>query len=173
MANINILPLTNDDALANHYNMFIPTFPGVLDLVGSNLRVTNVTIPEVIVSEYEVHYKTRKFTKPGGKSENPNEFSFTIRIDKPYLVYKGFYEWNQRILNVQTGIKSDDYIGGVSPNRVPIQIAPTDGAGVPYTPGWTFEGCWCKSVPAISFDNTSGEPIVVDITISFETHYFN
>lgn len=159
----------SDDALANQWMIAIPTFPGIIDPVGTNFRVTNVTIPDRSVGTYTVDYKTQKFTKPSGKDTTPNEFSFTFRVDKYWNVYKGFSNWHKQLIDPVTGFQAPDFANGTSLLRVPITVLTVDSQNVPTSTGWIFDGCFPSTVPGMEFSMESGDPITVAITMQFIT----
>ena len=159
----------NDDLLANQFLMIVPPFPGSLDTIGNNVRITNFTIPERIVNTYTINYRTQKFPKPSGKDGSPNQFTFGIRIDKTLQVYKGFSDWQRLILDPVTGVQLPDFANGVSGIRIPITVLTIDSNEVPTSTGWIFDGCFPSTIPGIDFTMETGDPIVVNITMEFIT----
>lgn len=156
-----------DDALTNLFDMEIGTVPFLPNLQSTVLRVQNISIPETGANTYEVHYKTQVFTKPAGKVNAPNEFSFEFRVDRNWLIYKGFVAWKNAVANTYSG-----EIGSDGPNsdiRVPISVWAVGGDGLrPSGVGvWRFEGCYPTSVGEVSFDYTSGDPITVSVTMNY------
>jgi len=158
-----------DDAFANLFNISIPPIAFIDQLTATIIRVQNFTIPASGANTYEVHYKTHKITKPGGKVDVPNEFTFDIRVDRYWLVYKGFVAWKNAVANTNTGSIGNDNI--LDNNRVPITVWAVDASGdpIPNVGSWTFKGCFCQNVGDVGFDYTSGDPITVTITMGFLT----
>ncbi len=156
-----------DDALANLFDMSIGTIPFITSFADLTVRIQNFTIPTTGVSTYEVNYKTQKLTKPGGKIEAPNEFSFDIRVDRNWLVYKGLIAWKNAVANSYTGDIGPDNL--LSNNRVPITVwaITPENLAIPSFGKWTFKGCFPVSIGDIGFDYSSGDPITVSVTMGF------
>lgn len=166
-----------EDALANHFLMTIPTFPGVTDLVDTNIRVTSVDIPDTVIETYTITKGGRKLTRPSGIVGNPNEITLNYRIDKYMKVYKGFNAWKELIQNSLTGIgllgDALPVTGGPSQYRVPITVQtfapdPKGGSdGVPLGTSWLFLGAYPSSHGAFTFDEESGDPLTASLTLQF------
>lgn len=156
-----------DDALQNLFDMSIGTIPYVNDLTATLVRVQGFTIPATGSGTYEVPYKTQKITKPSGKVETPNEFTFDFRVDRNWAIYKGFVAWKNAVANSYTGaIAPDNFL---SNNRVPIDVWAVAPTGEPIVGfgKWSFKGCYPSSVGDIGFDYGVGDPIMVTITMQF------
>lgn len=156
-----------DDAFQNLFDLQFGSvaIPGLTDLNTLALRVQNLTIPSSSAGEYEVHYKTQRITKPNGKIESPQEFSFDIRVDRNFLVYKAFLIWKNRVANGYTGEIGEDNL--LVNNRVDITVRPVSPNNNPL-PGinqWTFVGCYVHTLGDIPFDYTAGEPLIVNVTM--------
>lgn len=163
------LAAQNDDALANHFQINIPNFPGVLNLEGTNIRVLTVEIPERTVSTYEIHYRSQKLTKYGSKDTTPNQFTFTYRVDKNWQVYKGLESWHRLLNDPITGAQVPDFENGISGIRVPISVICIDSSGQITSTGWSFQGCFPSNVPSVSFSMEDGNPIIVTQNMEFIT----
>ena len=159
---VDILYSLGDDALANLFDCIIPPFPGVLNPVQAQFRITGFTVPTTGVGEYEINYKTQRITKPNGLIEDPKEFSFDFRVDKFWLIYNGFKNWKNIVANTRSGLMSPDIN-----IRVPITVIATDSAGVPTGGSWLFEGCWIKTLGDVAFDYTSGDPLTCTVTMGY------
>jgi len=156
------------DALGNEFEIIIPPFPGVIDLTSTVLRTTKFELPGLGVSTYTVDYKTQKFTKPTGKNNTPNEFTFDFRIDKYWKVYEGLENWLNIILNQDTGGMALDGIAGTASSiRIPIDAIPVDHNGDTTKKGWTFTGCFISNLTGASFDQSVGEALTATATIQF------
>jgi len=158
-----------DDALLNMAELQFPVFRFFNMPEELKFRTTNISIPEFQVGSYEVHWKAQKFEKPSGKDETAKTMSFTFRIDKYYKVYKALQIWWQYICNPATGAMAED----VSPQsdtsdiRCDFQVRCVDTRGVTTTEGWRFSGAWLKSLAGIEFDENSGDPISIAVTMSY------
>lgn len=170
---IDVLPIVNDDALTNQWEAVIPSFPGVTDLVNTNIRITDFTVPTSVLSTYDINYKSQKFPKPGGKVTTEKTFTFTFRVDKFYNVYRGFHTWKNLLMNDYTGIALTDFSAGVSANRVPISIFPIDTNNVPLTKGWQFFGCFPSSVAGFTYSYDDDKPLTCSITMKYINYIFS
>ncbi len=156
-----------DDAFTNLFNISIAPIAFIDNLTSTILRVQNITIPATGANTYEVHYKTQMITKPSGKVDSPNEFTFDFRVDRNWAVYKGFVAWKNAVANTFTGsISSDSALDNV---RIPITVWAVNANGdpIPTLGSWTFKGCFCQNVGDVGFDYTSGDPITVTVTMGF------
>jgi len=166
---INQIFQLGDDALANQAEIII----NPLALFASNdplrLRTTTFDIPEFAIGEYTIDYKTQKFNKPSGKIETPQEFTFNFRADKYWTIYQALLAWKNTIGNDRTGAMSEDVdpITGISLIRTDVIVLTKDSNGTLTSPGWTFSKCWLKNLGGVSFDNASGDPIEVSVTLDF------
>lgn len=172
MSGLGILSILEEDALANFFDVVIPSFPGVINLQQSNIRVTEIGIPNSSNGTYNVDYKAETMPKPNGKITTQKSFTFTFRIDKNYDVYKGFMAWRNLLLNEETGIGSPDFVNGTSPLRVPIKVVPSDNTGTVVTEGWTFTGCFPSEIGGFSYNVTTGDPLSCTVTMQFITMAF-
>lgn len=156
-----------DDAIANSWEIILPPFPGAIDPISTALRITDLTIPGISVGNYDIEYKTQKFTKPNGKITTTNTFDFTFRIDKYWKVYEGLENWLNLIGNNESGIMSPDVVTGLpSLIRIPIDVIPIDSNGVVTKKGWSFTGCWLKELDGVTF-NQSGTVLTAKATFDF------
>jgi len=156
-----------DDALSNLFDVSIEPIAFIDDITSTLLRIQNFTVPATGTSTYEVHHKTQKITKPSGKIEAPNEFSFDLRVDRNWLVYKGLVAWKNKVANSYTGVIAPDNV--LSNNRVNMTVWAVTPENIPI-PGfgsWNFKGCFPMTVGDISFDYSSGDPIIVNVTFGF------
>lgn len=156
------------DALENEFQLIIPTFPGVTDLQNTNIRITDVEIPGLDITVDKQEYKAQAMTKPAGKIDVKNSFSFTFRTDKLWKVYEGFENWMSLIINPDTGVMGNDGLPGVgSLIRVPMSVIPIDFANNINYKGWDFTGCWPSSLDGVSFKHSGGTPLTAKCTMQF------
>jgi hypothetical protein len=162
--------LMQEDALANHHIMNIPTFPGMTDLVNTNLRIITTEVPDKQIDTYEVTYGGRKATRVSGIVGTANEITFSYRADKYMHVYKGFMAWMELIQSSQTATGLGDavpIVGGPSLFRVPITLQTAEADQVPSGTTWVFNGAFPSSHGAVTFDQNSGDPLEVSCTLQF------
>lgn len=161
---------TGDDALANMAEIEFSPFslfgPLKDDL---KFRTTQINVPGFTMGKYEVHWKAQKFEKPSGKDETEKTFSFTFRVDKYYTVYKALQAWWQYICNSDSGALAED-VGaatGTSNIRTDVMVHTIDTQGVTTSEGFKFERAWLTGLAGFSYDVTSGDPLMCEITMSF------
>lgn len=169
---LDILQTFGEDALGNHFQVIIPVFPNVLALANLNMRIKSLEIPAQTINTYEITKRGKKLTRPNGVSEQGNEFSFTYRADKYFQVYNSISQWMSYIQNPTNMVGASDSgplgIGGASEYRIPIIVNGLDTRDI-ITNTWVFSGCWPSIQDAISFDEESGDPIEVSVTMQYIT----
>ncbi len=167
---IDVIYQLGDDALDNQAQMIIEPLPFFPNMEALQMRITNFSIPEFSVGSYEVAYKTQKFTKPNGRIETPNTFSFSFRADKYWQLYQNFLVWKNLIGNDATGAVAEDVgsASGESSIRTNFSVMTMDSNQIVTSPGWDFTHGWLKSLGEVSFDQTSeGAPIIVAVTLEY------
>lgn len=167
MSGIDAIYRQGDDALGNQFEINFSAISFIPEVDRLKLRTINVDIPEFSVETYTVDYKTQRFTKPSGKISTPNEFTFTIRVDKYWTLYKALLAWHLYIADTSNGAMAEDVgaISGESGIRTDITIIPTDANDIPTSDGWKMHKCFPSLVPGVSFDMASGEPLTIAITM--------
>lgn len=167
--NLEKLRSVGDDALANEFDINWPSgIPGFGFLDALSIRTQTVNIPNQTVGTYEVWYKSRKLEKRSNQNQTPTEFTFTLRIDKNYLMYAGLSAYMNTYNNqIADTTLPDILVGGFDIARFPMIVQNIDVNGFPTATGFTFLGCFIKDIGTIAYDQTSGEPLTVDITVSY------
>lgn len=169
---LDILSTFGEDALGSHFSVLIPVFPNVIALANLNMRVKSFEIPAQTIGYYEITKRGKKLTRPSGVSDQGNEFSFTYRVDKYFSVYNSISQWMSFIQNPTNMASASDSgplgVGGASEFRVPIIVNGLDANDI-ITNVWSFSGCWPSSQDAISFDEESGDPLEVSVTMQYIT----
>lgn len=158
-----------DDALGNLWEISFLPIPFLPDLESAILRITNLTIPGSGANTYEVGYQQQTLKKVGGKVDGPNEFSFTFRVDRNWLIYKAFLLWKNAVANPHTGVIGPDGPGAETRTDVNVWAIDSDGSPLPNFGRWSFRDAFVQNVGDVSFDYGSGDPITVDITMGFVT----
>lgn len=165
------------DAIPNHYSIILPTsvtqISGYTDQL--TLRIHKVSIPEKEIGTYSVTKRGRTFDRPNGNNEQNREVSFSFRPDKKLYTYKALVAWMNYIQNNETMFMASDSgadgMGGISLFRAPIEVWAIDSldndnyAGTPNSI-WTLEGAWPKSISGLDFDDETGDPFDVDVTLN-------
>lgn len=174
---IDTLATLGEDFLANHYSIILPTnisqLAGVTDQL--TLRIKNVSIPEKSIGTYSITKRGRTFDRPNGNNEQSREVSFTFRPDKRLLTYKAMTNWMNYIQNNETMFMASDSgvdgNGGMSLFRANMEVWAIDNldesnyAGTPNSI-WTLVGAFPTNVGGLEFDDESGEPLDVDVTLN-------
>jgi hypothetical protein len=172
---LDTMALFGEDALSNHFQMIIPSFPNVLQLPNLNMRVLSVEIPDQTIDTYDLTKRGKKFSRPSGLSEQEKTFTFTYRVDKYFQVYQGISQWLAYIQNPVTLAMASDSgplgAGGPSTYRVPIIINGLDTNDI-ITNVWTFTGCFPTTQDGISFEEESSDPIIKSVTMSYINLYY-
>lgn len=157
-----------DDALASQFEVNIAPLAGVIESTGLKFRVQTFDSPEDSLGTYEIAYKGTKITKPNFEDTTPKTFSFDIRLDKQYAVYKKFKDWLDLIKNPDTGEAIEDLVPGSLPSyRTSIIVNMIDASKNILDLVDSYTGCFPISVGGRSYDQSSQEPIVVPITMAF------
>ena len=166
-----------EDALGNHYSIILPTsisqLAGVTDQL--TLRIKSVSIPDKEISTYSITKRGRTFDRPSGNNEQNREVPFSFRPDKRLLTYKAIANWMNYIQNNETMFMASDSgangDGGASLFRANLEVWAIDNlddnnyAGTPNSI-WTLVGAFPTSLSGLEFDDESGEPLSVDVTLN-------
>ena len=164
-----------EDAFSNLFDLVISRVPSAVpvpagfDLEREKPRITNFSVPSSGWESYEIDYKTESFSRVSAKVDLSKEITFDIRVDRNYKMYKFFVNWKNAVLNSYTGaMGTDDSMDNGLRTSMSVWAIEAGAEGTPI-PGttWKFEGVICKSVPEISFDYGSSDPITVSITLEF------
>lgn len=174
MANIDTVFNLGEDAFANLFEISFTPPNGIVNQVGAGemqiARIKGFEIPDTGVETYEVNYKTQSFTRVTAKVDAPNEFTFDIRIDRNYLMYKTFVNWKNSVINTETGQMGED-TSLDSGLRTTVSVWPVQANNTGQKNSdamqWKFIGCICTNVSGISFDHDSGDPLEATITMNF------
>ena len=169
------------DALANHYTIvFPPTIAslGLDNFDNSELafRITNVSIPDKTVSTYAIEKRGLTFDRPSGKNESSREVTFTFRPDKRFVIYNTLCAWMDAIQSNVTMAMVEDQGNNFRVDATIYAISSLTGDSIfgneiPNT-AWVLNKCFPTSLGGISFDDSSGEPLSVDVTLNcFKIYY--
>lgn len=159
-----------DDALQNQFALEITPLGAIFNLQDPlKIRTVTCNIPNFAIGTYTVDYKTQKYTKPSGKIETPNEFTFSFRVDKYWAVYQALLAWKRFIADEVTGAMAEDVsaLSGRSSFRTDIIVHPIDSNDVITYAGWKFHQAWPSNLDQIQLDQANGEPVVLPVTVQF------
>ncbi len=172
MHELDLLSTFSEDALGNHYSLFmlLPAAISAASLVSLTLRVLTTTIPEQSIETYEIVKRGRKMSRPSGISGQNLEWEFSYRIDKYFQTYTAISQWLAYIKNpITMAMASDSGVLGAGPGpstfRSDIQVIGLDTNNIITTDGWTWEGAYPTSQSGIEFSEESGEPLVATVTM--------
>ncbi len=163
------------DALANLFEVNMAPGTNVALLFGAAkdellFRIQDFEVPPSEAGTYEINYGPWTFDRPNGKVNPTRTVTMNVRLDKKFELYQSFVNWKNSIQNEYTGVIGNvkDYLADISVYPITAIGASTDeyvtdGVGS----GLIIEKAWVSSVGGISFDQSSGEPLVVPITFTF------
>lgn len=164
---------TLPDTFKNNFQIIFNNIPNELKTLKDlpdklEYRIQNFNIPSVAINKYTVNYLGEKVERIAGSLEQSKEVTFNVRVDRFWNVYKGFVEWRELVL----GLDGESRFPDLKDNniRTDITIKPIDvNARVAYTSktNWDFKGCIITGIQEIEFNYETGEPIVVQINLSF------
>lgn len=170
---IDVLATMGEDALQNHFQIVIPaiSFLGT-NIAEINMRVLTVDLPSYEIETYEINKRGRKFNRPSGVMSFTPEISFTFRADKYWRCYNSLMTWMQYVQNNQTMAMGSDSGangegGGGSTFRTDVEVWSLTNLTDTAIPNniWIGQGAYPKSIDAISFDESNGEPIECSVTL--------
>ncbi len=173
MASIEVLANMGEDALTNHFQFVMSDVSQLGANVSSiNMRTLTCDIPERVIGTYEITKRGRKMTRPSGVEEQTNEITFSFRADKYWKCYNSFVNWMNFVQDNETMAMASDSgalgIGGKSEYRANFEIWSitnlNNEVGVPNNI-WVCEGFYPISVSGVSFDEESGDPLIVEVTL--------
>lgn len=187
MANINdnhvinrFLSNLGDDALANFYTIIIPkTIAGSSLYKDGNLqdpltfRIHSVSIPERTVNTYDITKRGRRFSRPNGINEQSREVSFSFHPDRAFLTYRVLSAWMTIVQdNVSMYMGADCGTNGstIRADVVVKSIKSLDGNDIQGNSiedaVWVLEKAFITSLGGIEFDDETGEPLDVTVTLN-------
>ena len=170
---IDVLAQMGEDALSNHFQLVIPSFSMLgTNIAEINMRVLTVDLPSYEIETYEINKRGRKMTRPTGTMSFTPEISFTFRADKYWRCYNSLMTWMQLIQDNQTMAMASDSgfegIGGASTYRTDVEVWSLTNLTETAKPNniWVGQGAYPTSIDAVSFEESSGEPIELSVTLS-------
>lgn len=156
-----------EDALTNQFvvdfnpvNILGPSASYQTDL---SVRTLTCSIPAQTIGTYEITKRGRKFSRPSGVSEQSYEFSFTYRIDKNWKTYAFISDWMKVIQNPITMVATGD-AALINAIRDTITVKAMDSLEKTKAT-WIMEGAYPVEQDAIDFDEESGDPLVISVTM--------
>ncbi len=173
---LNRLRAMGDDALANFYTIILPSKLVSLASFGTikdplTFRIHNVSIPERTVNTYDITKRGRKFSRPNGLNEQSREVTFNFHPDRNFETYRLLSAWMSLVqdnvsmymgndgtavseIRADIGVKSiSNLTGGIGDNLI-------DDAY------WLLKGAFITSLGGIEFDDESGDPLDVSVTLN-------
>lgn len=172
MAVIDVLATMGLDALGNHFQMVIPVVSQLgASVANLNMRVLTVSIPEKVIETYEITKRGKKMNRASGVSGQSHEVSFSFRADKYWQCYNALMNWAQYVQNNNTMAMASDSgplgVGGESEYRHDIEIWSLSSLETTAVPNniWIVKGAYPTTVGAVEFDEESGDPITIDVTL--------
>lgn len=183
MAVLDTLASMGADALANHYTIVFPSTIASLAIPDFSqdqlaFRVNNVSIPDKTINTYPITKRGLTFDRPSGNNDSSREVTFQFRPDKEFLTYKALSAWMDLIQsNINMFMLPDGDV--LNPFRIGVDVYAIQtlssesifGESIP-TALWHLDRCFPTSLGGIQFDDATGEPLTVDVTLNcFKIYY--
>ena len=120
---------------------------------------------------YDVKFLTAKINRPTSFVKVTHSFSFTVRIDANYEVYKALLNQQKITFNPKEHWALND-INEVKDKLFNLKVAVITGAVTSNTPDSKnlvgFEGCWITAIEPIAFKTGEPGPVKVKVTCAFK-----
>lgn len=142
----------------------------------AHLRTKSLTIPEIVVPTYTVHFNNRSYERAQSKTDFTREISFSLRLDKDYHMYRTLIRWRNLINDFSKNtVAPDEYTSkhridifakGINTNKTTqsqTKVTITDTTPIQ----WIFTKCFLKKIGEIPFDYTAGDPLEIEVTVGF------
>lgn len=161
-----------DDAHANLYYLQFTSLPtGVssdtdLQILSNRIdRATKVTIPEKTTPTSKINFQGNSVDIILGREEIVQETTFEIRIDSNWEYYQALMSW----MNLLSQGKERGYItsSNIYRENSTLTVTLLNKGFVEINQGWKFHNAYPKKIPQVSLDYSSGDPIILPITIGF------
>lgn len=157
-----ILQLGND-ALVNQWQVIFPKgIPGGSNANAIRLRMDqSFTMPQEQISTYEIDFRGAKLIQTAKKEETDKTLTVSVRVDQGWSVYDDLRAWHLLCYNPVTNTASPNAL-----TRIPIVVQNLDENEVA-AKSFTFNYCKLTQLKVTDFDQTSAEPVRVELTIIY------
>jgi hypothetical protein len=157
-----ILSLGND-ALINQAQVVFPNgIPGGGNADEVRLRMDQTfTMPQEQITTYEIDYRGAKLIKTSKKEETDKTITIPVRMDQSWNVYDTLKAWHRLCYDPVLNIASPD-----ATTRIPIVVQNLDQNNA-IAKAFTFSYCKLTQLKVTDWDNSSGEPVRVEMTIVY------
>jgi len=163
------LTATATGDLADLFTAVTTSGSSIVGAKGAPYRVSDFTIPSSGRSSYDVHYKTQKTTKTGGKIEQENEFEISFRVDQNWDLYKALRDWKNIVGDNNTGAIGADTSTGTTRIRcdsITVKALGDIGSST-VKKTWVFNKVWLRTLGDVELSYESDEPVTVTATFHF------
>ena len=121
--------------------------------------------------QYEVKFVTAKINRPTSFVKVTHNFSFTVRVDSQYEVYKALLAQQEITFDSRMHWALND-INRVEGELFDLKVGVIIGATTSF---WSpskylvgFEGCWITAIEPIAFKTGEASPVKVKVSCSFK-----
>jgi hypothetical protein len=163
MVNVDTILALSDDALVNQFEI---VFPDGIPGGGNGDRISlrsdqQFDIPQQIIYKYDIEFRGHKIPKTGKKEDTEKTITFSIRLDQQWKVYDDLITWLKLAYDPNTGIAVPDLLGRCT---IAVHSLNRDNS---IAKTITLRNCKAIGIKVTSFDNASGDPQRVELTILF------
>lgn len=121
--------------------------------------------------QYEVKFVTAKINRPTSFVKVTHNFSFTVRVDSQYEVYKALLAQQEITFDSRLHWALND-INKVEGELFDLKVGVITGATTSF---WSpseylvgFEGCWITAIEPIAFKTGEASPVKVKVSCAFK-----
>jgi hypothetical protein len=165
------------DAQSNLYLLNITTEKSApsdgIDKIRDDLRIRTESFDWTPPSQdaYDVKFLTAKINRPTSFVKVTHNFSFTVRVDSQYEVYKALLAQQKITFNPKQHWALND-INEVGDKLFNLNVAVITGATTSYSSPFKylvgFNGCWITAIEPIAFKTGEPGPVKVKISCAFK-----
>ena len=165
------------DAQSNLYLLNITTEKSApeagIDGIRDALRIRTESFDWTPPSQdaYDVKFLTAKINRPTSFVKVTHNFSFTVRVDSQYEVYKALLAQQKITFNPKQHWALND-INEVGDKLFNLNVAVITGATTSYLSSFKylvgFNGCWITAIEPIAFKTGEPGPVKVKVSCAFK-----
>jgi hypothetical protein len=162
---VDVVLSLGDDALSNQFKLVFPNgIPGGGNANAIELRMDqSFDIPQQTIYKYDIDFRGSKITKTGKKEETDKTVTFNVRLDSQWIVYDDLNAWFKMTYDPVTNIALPDLLV-----RTTIEIHALNSAG-DSSKVFKMRNSKITDLKIGTFDNTTGDPIRLEVTITYGT----
>lgn len=152
-----------DDQMSSAFSVIFPNgIPGGGDSETVSLRMdSSIDLPEDSVNVYEFYHKGFKFPMTGMLQETDKTLTFDVRLDQQWKVYDDLKKWANMSYNHSNGTALPE---AMARTTFMVQAQDRQQSSVA---NLKFKFAKLKSLKIGAFDNASGDPIRLTLTMIY------